>query len=187
MKTKIFLMIFACSLYSQIGLAKNSFKDQQSHRAVYLVPVSKASLIKYSYFTNVAVEIRQRGVNEIKIEYSLPLELTGVENKVELSGTKNSDGSVLLYGNDGSANCAPAEVLGRCEMKYKNLQFDHEARRQVIESISGGDVEEVAGRLLVAEEFEGLVKENPAAVLPSNIENPQGATLPGEIFRGGDS
>lgn len=132
----------------------------QNYRSFYVVPVSDSHLLKFAIFSYVKVEYKNLPNNRVQVQYSLPLELTGVENKVELMGTRNEGGRLLLSGNGCSADCTTSEGFLRCEMIYKNIIFNPEIRHQILDTISRGNRQELQKRTFVAEEFQRLVTES---------------------------
>ena len=162
--------IFAFSLWASGG------QDQrQNHPGVYAVPVAPAELIRYSLFSGLDIEVRKSASGAIKIEYSLPLELTGVENQLDFEGMPDGTNVLTLNGPNGTATCEFDTVIHRCEMVYKNIIFNSAARDQLLEQLAMGDADALAYRKSVAAQFEQIVIESPSPAIHS-----------GAILRGGE-
>lgn len=141
--------------------------SSEEHSAVYLVPV-EPSLVKYSLFTNVVAKVRPLPTGQIKLEYDIPQELTGAINSIEFVGMPDPSGIVEMTGPYGRARCEGGAALGKCELEYTYLYFDHNLRDQLLSKISGNDTKALAARLAVAEAFEQLVlsRKPNAPVVP---------------------
>ncbi len=137
--------------------------------AAYVVPVP-ATLAKYALFTNVRVDIKAMGTGQTSFKYRIPVELTGVENKVEFFGTPDSAGKMEATGENGSALCDGGAKVGSCELFYKNLQFDHDLRDQILTRISSGDADQLAARQAVADQFEKSVLEKSMGAMQPAIQ-----------------
>ena len=154
-------MICWALLASLPALAWGGDSSVVEQKAAYLVPTAP-ELAAFSLFTNVLVKIHQGAAGPIKFEYSLPLELTGVENKIEYSGEPDAVGKMVAYGHNGQATCEVKGALAKCEMIYKDLIFDHGAREAILLRLAAGDANALAARTAVAEHFEEMVTTNPS-------------------------
>lgn len=102
----------------------NAAEGWEKSDSVYEVPVPE-ELKDVAVFEIQNVQTRTRnGVEEIK--YNLPLELTGVPNRIRLKS--NADGT--YSGPNVSGTCAN-DV---CNLKYKDLKFDVSAVQNLFEA-----------------------------------------------------
>lgn len=163
--------------FSTLAWGRDNKAPVVEQKAAYLVPTAP-ELATFSLFTNVLVKIRQGAGGAINFEYSLPLELTGVENKIEYSGEPDADGKMVAYGENGQATCEVKGVLAKCEMLYKNIVFDQAARAALLLQLSAGDATALAARTAVAEHFEEMVTTNPSPFVGFGIRPARIVHLP---------
>jgi hypothetical protein len=91
-------------------------------KAFYWVPGDK-TVAEFSGFVVPDFELKQVG-SDLKAEYTLPQELTGIGQRVEFVGsaTPDSEGKVTLTSYKGKIICKlPARS---CSTRYEQLQFD---------------------------------------------------------------
>lgn len=131
----------------------------------YAVPVV-AGLEPFAVFPleDYSVRIR-RGVHG-KIEYNLPLELTGELMEIELEGSMVPvNGVIHMKGPLGTAECAGEE----CVIDYKNLNIDPVLVEKFLRGISQNE-QEFASRMRVAGDF----RLDPRGFIrPKKKTNPQ--------------
>lgn len=96
----------------------------------YTVPVNEPGLESFARFP-MDIKVDDRGTR-VKIEYLLPLQLTGAPHMVEMYGTRAADGSLKLTGPLGEANCASTS----CTLRYQNLNIDLNKRDQVLREMT---------------------------------------------------
>ena len=119
--------------------------------ATYEVPMAEG-LKEFSTFTLSDFEQEKVG-NKIFVRYSLPQVLTGVNQKVELSGIMSAEGSLLLVGDSAMAMCIGSYTGGStCTIQYNDLIIDQEKALKSIRSISKSETE-VGARLEVMKSF----------------------------------
>lgn len=124
--------------------------DWKRSSSLYEVPVPD-DLKDVALFEISDVRVRTRdGVEQIK--YNLPLELTGVENRIRLSA--NGDGT--YSGAHAEATCSEKT----CSLKYRDLKFDEAAVRDLFKRRGIEDIE-LDRRMAVFEHFNG----NPAGII----------------------
>lgn len=114
-------------------------------RAYYTVPAPE-SLARYAKFDLKEVRFN-RDSKGTTVAYTLPRELTGVENRVEFTG----EGAVLT-GAHGKMTCPAKGDLSNCDVRYKDLKFNEAERAEIIKSVSKTP-EEIKQRVLVAMAF----------------------------------
>jgi hypothetical protein len=88
-----------------------------------------------------------------KIRYRLPLELTGVEQSVEIEKTIDKNGNEIWVGEKAVGTCGLSNSTFACQLEYRNLEFDPDNRLQVIQDRIQ-DLREQNLRLNVAIHFE---------------------------------
>ncbi|MGE4130341.1 MAG: hypothetical protein AB7F86_01815 [Bdellovibrionales bacterium] len=118
---------------------------------IYWVPVTP-ELAQYSAFSIKGIEVKRRG-DQIKVEYDLPLELTGAANRIEFSGTPPASGAMTLTSTNGTMICPSSKSLTNCRMGYLNLTFDPAARDELLRQISATEADFVS-RQAVATRFQ---------------------------------
>lgn len=162
MKKLIFLF---CAMFSFLGHARGGRGgDELTRTGVYWVPVGPEH-IQYGMFFISAVEIKNLG-ESIKIEYDLPVELTGVPNRIELEGPLVNEGPMHLTGPMGKADCPRSGEVDRCKISYQGLTYDPALREQHLKSISKSPAE-LTSRQAVAWQFQfggepgGFLSVNP--------------------------
>lgn len=156
------VMVICLMIASTQTFARGRDIPSEQRTAFYVVPVEPADLIRYAIFSNIDIETKNHPDGTVEMEYILPLELTGAENKLEFSGKPNPDGTLYMTGPHGSANCKGGARIGRCEMNYKNLIFDKALREELLKQIAKSNPEELLARINVATQFENMVNGQPA-------------------------
>lgn len=142
------LLLIAGVIFTTQAMAMTLAKEIKN--AMYWVPVDK-SLARYAAFPIANMEIsKENGV--LKIEYTVPFELTGKINEIEFEGPLVNSGTVELKSSHGEMSCPDVDQLQNCQIKYENLKFDFQALTGHLASISKTK-EELASRIKVAEVF----------------------------------
>lgn len=114
----------------------------------YAVPVVPG-LEPFAVFPLEDYSVQIRRGQHGKVEYNLPMELTGEPLEIELRGSMIPvDGVIRLAGPLGEMEC----VADECAVKYKNLQIDPARVEQFLRGISQSE-SEFAARLRVAGDF----------------------------------
>lgn len=139
---------------AEASLAGPSSKPTESvtQPGVYWVPVA-TDLMQYAVFEVPGVKVTMTA-DQTKVEYTVPRELTGTENKIEVEGPAPVQGQMLtLQGPHGTMRC-PGDSISRCQVTYYGLKFDEIARDQLLKDKSSSP-EEFNSRQLVAVSFQG--------------------------------
>lgn len=93
------------------------------------------------------------------LTYSLPVEMTGLPNKIELTGTLDGSKFVPLAGKLGNALCDLSKST--CRVHYKNLNLDADLALAHLESLHVSP-EEIAAKISIGAQFRadpiGIVK-----------------------------
>jgi hypothetical protein len=103
-------------------------------KAFYWVPGDK-TVAEFSGFVISDFELKQTGSN-LKAEYTLPQELTGINQRVEFVGSAipDSEGKVTLTSYKGKIVCKLA--ARSCNTNYENLQFDPIAAEAYLKTVT---------------------------------------------------
>ena len=141
-------MILSTLLMASLSFAHGG--NQQIKTGDYYVPVAE-QLNEYALFPLTDIEIEHEG-DDVEIEYDLPVELTGVVNRIEFKGVVPASGPMILNSNYGKMECPAANDFSNCAVSYKNLNFDDRALTKLLEQISASD-DELNKRQLVAQRF----------------------------------
>lgn len=113
--------------------------------AAYEAPGSEGS-----EFYDMKVDVRIQG-EKISIRYSLPLDLTGMENHIEASGRILGDGFALLSGPKADLSC---DLLKQsCDVAYQDLNVDLNLVQSRLEA-QGLPLDIVERKLKISREFE---------------------------------
>lgn len=147
--TKAFVLLIC--ILSLNAYARGGGANSTESKGFYWVPVTP-DLIQFSAFSISNLETKIEGQN-IKVEYDLPLELTGVLNRIEFSGARPQSGEMILTSNQGTMTCPDSSKIRNCKVAYKNLSFDASARDQILSAIAKTPAE-LAQRNSVAQMFE---------------------------------
>lgn len=145
MKKLVLLSLF---IFSSVAMA-----GAQKHAVEYRIPVAP-ELGSFATF-HFSAKIEEDG-GVVSLRYTLPLELTGVPNRVRLSGRVQADGSVFLKGPLAEGKC----IDSMCELRYRNLQIDAAAVENLLR-LSSRTPEEFALRWQMTQRW----NEDPFGVL----------------------
>lgn len=117
--------------------------------ATYEVPVDGQEENRYATFEiqNFTVS---RDSQKMTMSYSLPLEVTGLENLIELSGNFDGSDTIQLRGENAKAVCKLQEST--CRIRYHDLNFDSVLIEARLKALSLAP-EEFKARLSVAQQF----------------------------------
>lgn len=141
-------------LVSVIALALSfsaSATEQTRTSGIYWVPVSK-QLSQFSSFDLEEIKVVETA-EKVSIEYDLPLELTGAPNKVKFEGAVPASGKLILKSDYGVMECPKAGEFKNCAVSYGGLNFNEQARTELLQSISKSN-DELQKRQLVAMSFQ---------------------------------
>lgn len=134
-----------------VALSAPAFGDERS-TGNYNVPVEECELVNSSdYTTNYRYNLEDGKVTRMK--YTLPLELTGVENRVSI--TETPEEGFPWSGANARGSCQQVEGKFSCDLIYdaEDLVFDIEKTEEVIRTKFAGNALEIDRRLEVAERF----------------------------------
>lgn len=131
--------------------------------AQYEVPVP-AELAAFATYDLEGLEVQSES-GEVSLRYQLPLALTGVEQKVKLSGRVESDGVMRLSDENGSTmECREVNAQETCRVVYKGVRQDLGLVKIHLTSLALAP-DELEGKFAVAEFFgraggdmEGIVR-----------------------------
>lgn len=118
---------------------------------IYWVPTNSPAEVRFAAFPLKDVEVR-RDTEEVRVKYTLPLELTGEANLIDLVGRISQQGTVALSGAKGSGVCESFTDLSSCKIDYMNLKIDPVKRSDLLKQISKG-LSELQLREAVAASF----------------------------------
>jgi hypothetical protein len=118
--------------------------------ASYEVPTATA-LKDYAHFELKDFSKRSDGYF-VSLKYTLPVELTGTKQSIELSGIAEAGKPFLLFGEQADAECLNYASTINCTIRYNDLEIDEEKALQAIRKTSKSE-EEVSGRLQVMRFF----------------------------------
>lgn len=91
--------------------------------------------------------------NYVSIKYTLPEELTGTKQHIELEGFAGVEGQTfLLFGDQAQAECLNYSSTVNCTIRYNDIEVDEDKALKVIRKISKSN-EEVGARLEVMRFF----------------------------------
>ena len=128
------------------------FSTQIAGAATYSVPVQD-DLKEYASFELKTFNLK-RYIGKTTVKYKLPIELTGIEQKVEFTGIINSKAQQnILTGDNGTMICEKnSEARISCQVEYKNLEIDE---KQAISNIvqSSTTRSEIVGKIQVMRAF----------------------------------
>lgn len=117
-----------------------------SSDAVYEVPGSKPGQGLYDMSLKLYVD-----GDVVFAGYDLPQNLTGVKNRIEMSGTFINEGLVLLQGPKGELRCNFQEE--KCDARYKDIIVDLDAVKARLER-AGLAPNEVMNGLTISRRFQ---------------------------------
>lgn len=119
----------------------------KSSDAVYEVPGFPPGSANF----DMSIKLEVDGA-DVFARYDLPLDLTGVKNRIEVSGTFVSPGVALLQGPKGELICN--FQLEQCDARYKGLNFDlDEVKQRLV--LRGLPADQVELGLAISRRFEG--------------------------------
>jgi hypothetical protein len=122
-------------------------------KGTYEVPVTE-ELKPYAVYSLEKLQLKEADDGQVRVSYSLPLELTGVENKIRFYGKFAADGSGQFEGPSGGMTCLAgangAEPI--CRVSYYAVRQDLDLVRAALAKFPA---EEQAPRLQVARAFGG--------------------------------
>ncbi len=96
-------------------------------------------------------------------DYKLPLDLTGVENRIKANGSFDQNGDLVLIGKNGKLTCHL--IARQCEAVYDYIVVDEEQVRLRFQA-RGLSEEEIKPFLAVSRKFGG----DPIGVIHFNFE-----------------
>lgn len=132
-------LIILAALNSSLALA-----------ATYEVPTAVA-LKDYARFELKDFSKSREG-HFVSIKYTLPEELTGEKQDIELSGIAEEGKTFLLFGEQADAECLNYASTINCTIRYNDLEIDEAKALKAIRKISKSE-EEVSGRVQVMRFF----------------------------------
>lgn len=135
--------------FSVLALASTSIT------AEYEVPVPP-ELVAYSRFELGTVKVSNEG-GQVRIRYKLPLLLTGLENKIEMIGSRDERGVLRLSGEYGSAECDGFQEGQQCRLVYQHLQVDLARSEAELDKLGLSEADRAA-LLQVIKRFQGADK-----------------------------
>ncbi len=121
-----------------------------SQAATYEVPTDP-SLAPYAKYDIQNYTLSVVG-DQVRVEYDMPMALTGVPQTVVMSGTLSADKIAQIQGPQGEALCQ--FMLKSCQISYKNLNIDPAAVTKHLMSLNLNPLE-LQGRAQVALSFAG--------------------------------
>jgi hypothetical protein len=68
------------------------------------------------------------------MEYTLPAELTGVEQKISMQAIAQKDGSEIWVGERAAGHCQTIEGSVSCLLEFQNLEFNDTQRQLAIQN-----------------------------------------------------
>jgi hypothetical protein len=154
---KTVLILFAGVMISLGAFAGEQEQDfeQYTSAAVYYVPVPQ-DLVRYSVFDVGGATVTETK-DTVTIKYSVPEELTGAVNPIEISGKRVQDGPVMLKGGLAVMECSADEDYSNCAVTYTGLRFEPEARTQLLKARAHSE-EELNQRMQIAQRFQMSVQ-----------------------------
>ncbi len=154
MKFKYILGIQLSIFSAYIGQADSKAEGN------YNVPVKEESLTNSSNY-DTEYKFHENNNGDItRFKYDLPLELTGEENKIDLSYT--GDAEFPWSGDAAKGDCSDADGTFKCNLIYtkEKLTLDPVKTEEVIRRNFAGNESEIQRRLQVAEIF----RSEPAGI-----------------------
>jgi hypothetical protein len=138
-----------------------AFANNSNFEGTYEVPVDE-SLKTFATYPLLKLQKKEKD-GGIRISYSLPLELTGLENEFRFEGNFDANGEGTFEGANGKMICVSLNQQPVCRVEYYSVKQDLSL---VSELLKKYPAEEQAPRLAVATAFggdlEGIIhfKEN---------------------------
>lgn len=135
--------VFATALLAaSVGFGK-------SPNAVYEVPgFEETDLSMYDLYS---LKLEING-DQVSIDYSLPLELTGAKNRIRAVGTLVDKNTAILKGPHSDLTCNLAAK--KCDVRYNDLTIDHSLVKEILQS-QNLQPSEVQTRLEITRKFSG--------------------------------
>jgi hypothetical protein len=115
-----------------IFLSLSAFASGYDTPAEYEVPVP-ADLSPYSHFKMEGVKFENEG-GRVRVSYKLPLELTGIENKLRFEGVDDGSGVLRLRSEQGVMECRVLAGVDTCRVKYTEISQDMPAVERLLDS-----------------------------------------------------
>lgn len=142
-------LVLGVALLTVLPTRAASNPVSETGRPIYKAPVpaGESELLPYASF-----EIRdaRRSIRDgrVLVEYTLPFELTGVAQKIELEGPLTTQGTFQMTGSHADAVCDQRQ----CSLNYKDLVTDLPGLRRSFRA-AGLSPQETELRMRVAGHF----------------------------------
>ncbi len=123
---------------------------------VYVVPTSEKNLTQAAQFKVTNYKIIEPNSADPVIQFTLPIELTGVVNTLEFHRAQIIDPvekTALYISSSGSALCYGPWVSLKCFFKFKDLQIEEVKVKQVLSDLFKG--QQFSQKLILAQAFMG--------------------------------
>ena len=154
----ITLSLFPLIACASMDVDKKPYPEAGRGGARYEVPTTDDDLKPFATYPIKDIHTTESADGVVTIAYTLPLELTGAENKIVLSSTdKTTNGAYTNFkGPNGEANC-DAQA---CNVRYKNVDSDLGLVKSLLISQGVGGLE-LGKRIEIARQFSG----DPAGII----------------------
>jgi hypothetical protein len=121
-----------------------------ANKGTYEVPTSNRALKPNAFFEMNDVNLKISQAGQIEVSYTIPTELTGLENKLSFSG-EISNGTATMNSEYGQMTCLATASKMMCSVSYQKLQFDTLlAEQNMSQKFSGA---ELVSRLEIQTKF----------------------------------
>lgn len=118
--------------------------------ATYEVPTSQSELKGASIFKIRKVSVTEDIENKTTVRFLVPVELTGVSNEIEFSGTLDLNGG-KLSSQFGMLSCLANSSVMMCTASYQKLEFNRDLAVELMTAKYSG--ENLNKRLELQEKF----------------------------------
>ncbi len=146
-------MKFLSTFLILIFLQSSQADEVLNLQAIYKIPASQESDASYSQFTLENYQVRTVG-KEAFLSYTLPEEMTGIKQKIEMKLVLQNSATKVLEGEKAIALCVGKWLVLKCDVKFKKISIDLFKVKEKLET-TGASVQEINGRLSVLSKFSG--------------------------------
>lgn len=131
MKNIILISLLLISIQSHANLTTGTYE----------VPVENSEIKAASLFKLSKVSIHQNG-DHLNLKYTMPTELTGTKNIIELDGI-NKDGPTSVFYKNNQFDCLSNETYLTCKVQYQDLDINQAlAEKNLFQKFQGNNLQD---------------------------------------------
>lgn len=133
-----------------------AFAEELNLSGIYSIPTADKNLTQAAQFKVTNYRIIEPNSADPVIQFTLPIELTGVSNTLEFHRVQIIDPlekTALYVSSSGSALCYGPWVTLKCFFKFKDLQIEEVKVREILKDVFKGPL--LSQKLILAQAFMG--------------------------------